>query len=230
MIDNLVYKMLVESTGTHFLDSGGDDNRHWQRNAKKSIEDFKNSPQVEYEVWNNSDDNLAKLDDISVTIPIFQYLTNVFELDYVANEFNSKFDVMSDFESDWNFISEDAQEWLVANGFELVEDKQNTYNFDNYFSQDMLFTHLKYNDDDYYLISIHNGADVRGGYTDAKLFKLPYYYEMPFYSVFISGFVNGVSVSNQNNGVNLNIDDDNFEGDVDDFKFPKDCEVILEWN
>ena len=31
---------------------------------------------------------------------------------------------------------------------------------------------LTINDEEYILIQIHNGADVRGGYTDAKLFKL----------------------------------------------------------
>ena len=32
--------------------------------------------------------------------------------------------------------------------------------------------HGAINDEEYILIQIHNGADVRGGYTDAKLFKL----------------------------------------------------------
>jgi len=31
--------------------------------------------------------------------------------------------------------------------------------------------------EDYALIQIHNGADVRGGYTDAKLFKVNEYAE-----------------------------------------------------
>ena len=31
---------------------------------------------------------------------------------------------------------------------------------------------LTINNEEYILIQIHNGADVRGGYTDAKLFKL----------------------------------------------------------
>jgi len=34
----LVYKMLTENTGKHFLDSGGTDGRMWQRNQRKTME------------------------------------------------------------------------------------------------------------------------------------------------------------------------------------------------
>ena len=34
--------MLMENTGTHFLDSGGANGRMWQRNQAKTIEDFDN--------------------------------------------------------------------------------------------------------------------------------------------------------------------------------------------
>ena len=30
-----IFEMLTENTGKHFLDSGGDNGRHWQRNQKK---------------------------------------------------------------------------------------------------------------------------------------------------------------------------------------------------
>jgi hypothetical protein len=229
-VQNLVYKMLIENTGIHFLDSGGSDGRHWQRNQLKSIDDFINEPIISYEIWNNSNDNVAKLDDISITVSLFHYLSDIFELDDVCNEFNSKFNVMSDYESDYNFISSDAQNWLDNNGFELQGTKENTYNYDNYFSQGVLYTHLKLNDDTYYLVSIHNGADARGGYTDAKLFKLPFHTDYAFCGVTVTGVVAGVGVSNQDNGVTLNIDDDNFDGLSDDFTFPKDCEIGLDYH
>ena len=31
----VIYNMMIENTGTHFLDSGGEDGRNWQRNQKK---------------------------------------------------------------------------------------------------------------------------------------------------------------------------------------------------
>ena len=43
MIEQTIYNMLTENTGTHMLDSGGGSGRHWQRNQKKSIEDFRKS-------------------------------------------------------------------------------------------------------------------------------------------------------------------------------------------
>ena len=36
----VIYKMLTESTGKHFLDSGGENGRNWQRNQKKSFKDL----------------------------------------------------------------------------------------------------------------------------------------------------------------------------------------------
>ena len=38
----LIYKMLTECTGKDMCDSGMNDNRHWQRNQKKTIQDFEN--------------------------------------------------------------------------------------------------------------------------------------------------------------------------------------------
>ena len=39
--EQVIYEMLTESTGTHFLDSGGATGRHWQQNQKRTLEDFK---------------------------------------------------------------------------------------------------------------------------------------------------------------------------------------------
>ena len=36
----VIYQMLIESTGQHMLDSGGAYGRHWERNQKMSLEDF----------------------------------------------------------------------------------------------------------------------------------------------------------------------------------------------
>jgi hypothetical protein len=39
--EQAIYEMLTESTGTHFLDSGGATGRHWQQNQKRTLEDLK---------------------------------------------------------------------------------------------------------------------------------------------------------------------------------------------
>ena len=35
--EQVIYEMLTESTGKHFLDSGGATGRHWQQNQIKTI-------------------------------------------------------------------------------------------------------------------------------------------------------------------------------------------------
>ena len=57
----VIYKMLTEDTGKHFLDSGGENGRHWQYNQKKSIKDFMNEPEI------------SKDDDI-ITKSLFHHL------------------------------------------------------------------------------------------------------------------------------------------------------------
>ena len=37
MIEQTIYNMLMENTGTHMLDSGGGSGRHWQRNQKNLL-------------------------------------------------------------------------------------------------------------------------------------------------------------------------------------------------
>lgn len=224
-INELVYKMLTESTGTHFLDSGGDDGRHWQRNRNKTLQDFENEKEVEVDIY--FDNGIAKLDDVNVYISIFHYLCNTFELDSICNTFNKKFDVMSDYDGEFNFISTEAENYLIDMGFTATSERQNTYNWDNYFSQDVLYTPLKCGDDEYYLISIHNGADVRGGYTDAKLFKLPFYKEFPFISCNIWGNIDGVAVNNFDDGFSLGIDRE-LDIDPDTFEVKESSVIQLE--
>ena len=38
--DFIIFEMLTASTGSHFLDSGGSGGRHWERNQKKSFDEF----------------------------------------------------------------------------------------------------------------------------------------------------------------------------------------------
>ena len=231
-INNLVYKMLTENTGTNFLDSGGDNGRHWQRNQLKSIDDFENESQISYEL---SDGDELELNDIYPSVSLYHYMTMALELDEITNDFNGQFNVMADYESDWNFISKDAENWLVDNEFELHGDKENTYNYDNYFSQDVVYTVLKRGDNYYYLVSIHNGADARGGYTDAKLFKLRNNIEFVFSYLNITGTVNEVPVTNQYHGFSLSVDNDceidgaTSELDTENFRFNQNANIQLDY-
>ena len=50
----------------------------------------------------------------------------------------------------------------------------NSYNRDNFISQDYMSTYFEYESEPYIAISIHNGCDIRGGYTDVHIFDVGY--------------------------------------------------------
>ena len=174
-VQNKIYKMITENTGTHFLDSGMDSNRNWQRNQKKTIEDFINEPEQTYEVMNTT----TPPPEIIRTVSVFHYLAGQgsnLELDSICNQFNKlnkNFGDSADCEP--YGVGVDAWEYLK----EYINEEKirvfNTYNGDSDLSQTLqgasieLFNEGQY---EYYtLIQIHGGADVRGGYTNAVLFK-----------------------------------------------------------
>ena len=171
-IKQLVYEMLTENTGKHFLDSGGTDNRAWQRNQKKTIEDFENEEEELYQLD-------AKYKEIHRTVSVFHYLTNNLEIDEICEEFNEIQDNSDNWDaSPWESkcslygVSIEAYEMLDEFHDIEIERTFNTYNGDSDLSQTLQGSNITINGEDYLLIQIHNGADVRGGYTDAKLFKM----------------------------------------------------------
>jgi hypothetical protein len=172
-VQRLVYRMLTQNTGIHFLDSGGAYNRGWQRNQKKTIQDFMNEDEESYQFD-------FKYNEIYRNVSVFHYLSGL-DLDEVCEKFNRRQG------ADWDGnvgqlddtygVSNRASEWLQSNYEVEVEYTFNTYNGDSDLSQILQGSRLQIDGDTYYLIQIHNGADARGGYTDAKLFKTSHYSE-----------------------------------------------------
>lgn len=169
-IQKLVYKMLTENTGVHFLDSGMSNGRHWQRNAKKKIADFASEP-AELYIKDRKDDYIER------TVSVFHYISKMYELDSICDKFNRI--KSTDWDGDFYGVSVKHQAFLESIGYDSNTREWNTYNGDSDLSQTLqgvslrLFVDGQY--EDYALIQIHNGADVRGGYTDAKLFKVNEY-------------------------------------------------------
>ena len=50
----------------------------------------------------------------------------------------------------------------------------NTYNGEDFLSQGYMYIFFEYEDDPYIAISIHNGCDIRGGYTNVHIFDVGY--------------------------------------------------------
>ena len=171
-IEKVIYNMLTESTGTHMLDSGGGSGRNWQRNQLKSIDDFKNEPHITIE-----NDGEYKYAEISV----FHHLVN--SLEYLEDETDHLIEWISkDPYEHWDnpegrcISSMDTIEQYMAKnyaneGMFKVSDI-NTYNGDCNLSQTIQFISVGDTYDcNIIALSIHNGADLRGGYTDYKLFE-----------------------------------------------------------
>lgn len=161
-VQKLVFKMLKENTGRALCDSGGAYGRHWERNQNK---DLVREPAV---ITDASPDDPS--DEWSVTVSLYHYLPQFLELDEVCNEYNKLLQL--DWDSEIYGVSKDAHAWLMKKGFGVADD-WNSYNGDHNLSQTIQGTNLTYGGSrgEYVLLQIHGGCDVRGGYTDAKLFK-----------------------------------------------------------
>lgn len=209
--ENLIYKMLKTNTGVHMCDSGGGNGRAWQRNATKKHSDFKK----ENEATLNTE-----YDYFDITISLYHHLVKTLTQDDFCKRFNKL--SCDDWDGDFYGTSVKQCNWLERNDF-IVDPYRaefNSYNWDSNFSQIVQGTFLRQGGyvDNYVLLQIHGGADVRGGYTDAKLFKVDsdyFLYESVSFSIDdnMALDINGDDVSIHNYITH----DDNYV-DFDDFK------------
>ena len=160
-IQQTIYNLLTTSTGAALCDSGGVYGRHWERNQKRSIQDFKKDPEATISFSRGY---------ANAQISVFHYLSHVLEENDLCKTFNSL--PVDDWDSQFYGTSINGEEWLDEHGFEVEGDSFNTYNEESILSQVLQGQLFRHNNDLYVLLQIHNGCDVRGGYTDAKLFKL----------------------------------------------------------
>ena len=157
--ENIIYKMLTENTGVHMCDSGGDNGRHWQQNQKKKLKDFKNESDISYD-----EDGHCYKSLFHHLVESCEYLpteTKAFEtwIKQDKTRYNS-----------WGEVEEFMSEYTHQD--KKINTKY-TYNEDTVLSQDIQFVYGgDIYDSDVVAISIHNGADARGGLTDYKFFKI----------------------------------------------------------
>tara|TARA_B100000963_G_scaffold125061_1_gene109094 strand:- start:8339 stop:8959 length:621 start_codon:yes stop_codon:yes gene_type:complete len=170
--DKLVYEMLTENTGSHMLDSGGAYGRHWERNQKKTIDDFSNEEEENIEKIDWIDKDGETHVEYKRTVSVFHFLSDL-QLDDICDEFNRLNTDCNDWEGFGYGVSERASDYLKTH-FDIGKHNSfNTYNGDSDLSQILQGAWIELDDEQYLLLQIHNGCDARGGYTDAKLFK-PY--------------------------------------------------------
>jgi len=154
-IQKKIEKLMQTSTGKAMCDSGGENGRHWQRNQKRKL-DF-------------NDD--VKLDEYGATIPIHVYMNTMFECDDVTAMFNRKLSKSYFWVGEAFDVLSEAFE-LDVDGYLCSSEPNNTYNSENDLSQDFQYQLFEFNGDVYCLFQLHQGADIRGGYTSVQVFKV----------------------------------------------------------
>ena len=164
-LEECIYQMLTTSTGAHMLDSGGSTargeyGRHWQRNQERTLEDFQNEPVATLNHWGEL--------EISVFHHLNKSLTRSPEMDLLYLEFTK--------DSEGSHLANIADfiEYLGAEaGYDV-----NTYNHESALSQVLQYQTFSTGARQYVALQIHQGADVRGGYTRPVIFELEDEYEL----------------------------------------------------
>jgi hypothetical protein len=168
-----IVSMLKENTGVHFLDSGGAYGRNWERNQGRK---FWDEPSCQVDVSGKEDGTIG---EILISYNLSHYLLNFLDLNETTrklnNEFNRFIDKPDNQEKCWLELMEDFAEELKENGRVSLWNTFNSYNYDNLLSQVIQGTWLvvKEYSEEYVILQIHNGCDVRGGYTRPYIFHVP---------------------------------------------------------
>jgi len=165
-IERAIHEMLIENTGVHILDSGGVYGRHWERN--REIEDFRKTPEAYATVWKDG--------DIVIYISIFHFLTRTLDIDKTSIKLNRSLERFANREENkrlsWLGVMEEFAVRLKECGWKAYG-PWNSYNWDNYLSQVIQgITLYSPKEEPYVILQIHNGCDVRGGYTKPRIFKI----------------------------------------------------------
>jgi len=177
----IIFSMLTENTGTHMLDSGGDNGRHWQQNQDLTIEALDKAEGATFDPWS------IKYGEISVTINLYHFLTDRLEHDAEKSEALDAFGRSEDYRDEPWLVC--MQAWLDARRDSGVECGGiygegepmvvNTYNGEDLLSQTIQYLYWTEGErgsrEAFIALQIHGGADVRGGYTAPKVFRLTCY-------------------------------------------------------
>lgn len=206
-----IFGMLKENTGKAICDSGGAYGRNWERNSKKTFDDFLKESPVSFDMPEFGDDIETTSEDIKYTVSLFHYIPTVLEVDELCQEFNEM--PVSDWDGEAYGLSKKGEKWLKKHGFSFGE-SWNTYNGECTLSQTLQGTNLTLGgcgEGEYILLQVHGGCDVRGGYTDAKLFKLRAFQEFLSPTPLVFGRISRgkkvLEVSSGYNGVSLTDED-----------------------
>lgn len=170
-----LYTMFTENTGRHFLDSGGAYGRAWQRNRRR---DLRADAQGHLEFFISG----RRFEYVSISTYHFLEQRVVYNerLDGIFQQWRKRKSVEGDRLPDQMigfpvWLKKMLPKARFRSPFGEEMDKPTyiyTYNEENVLSQDFQFTAFEVDHTEYVIISLHNGADARGGLTEPKFFEL----------------------------------------------------------
>ena len=178
--EQVIVGMLTENTGAHPLDSGGAYGRHWSRNQTRN---FAAEPKVRGSFDSYLRESGERTLHLEAHINLYHWMRENLEFDA---EMQARLDAYAEEQPDresWHSIAEgfaeaeqerlrdadsieaknypqtcntynEMDEWDLGQGLEFRELSEDGYNT----------THL--------VLQVHNGCDVRGGYTAPKCFRV----------------------------------------------------------
>ena len=168
-----IFSMLTQNTGVHFLDSGGQHGRMWQRNqaAVAGAEDplalWKTREEIIVDKWG------------CVYLDLFHYLCKRVEFSPAMQRRLYRWDQWTDPKhgEPWDEQITGWLDRLVKRGWAKRGETGYTYNFENLLSQNIVYYEFEIDggpmpEGRYAIIQIHNGADARGGFTYPAIFEV----------------------------------------------------------
>lgn len=204
MLSKLIPEMLKQNTGIALCDSGGENGRKWQQNQNV---DFAKEPEVTMDKG-----------ETFANISTYHYLVKYagLALDDVCDKYNAL--PCEDFDGFAYGVSEDQTKYLEGLGVDTKKENKdfNTVNYGSNLDTILQGTYITINDKHYVLLQTHNGADVRGGYSDAKLFLLQNEWINP--EPYIFATIDGKEYNTVYNGETLTLEDGNGEEIPEDYK------------
>lgn len=162
-IEDILVKMLKENTGEALGDSGGAYGRHYERNKKKI---FENEPKITIDVSES---------EFMPTISTYHYLKNFLDVTPESTKLNNELQKYMKTSEDYyltdmeEFIDKhNENDHYVCQNTNVI----NTYNGEEFLSQTLQYGLFHKNETYFIALQIHNGCDVRGGYTEPTVFEL----------------------------------------------------------
>ena len=157
-------QVVRQNTGSHFLDSGMENGRHWQQPL----------PTKPFSLEFHERD--GKITEVSGVISLSHFLDATTEIDQDLTKWIRK--------ESGESLSEYAELLADHLGVKVLSVADSTYNHENDLAQDFQWiivgTNENWSDENWMddidscwaIVSTHNGADIRGGYSDPVVCKM----------------------------------------------------------